>query len=84
MKRHCSVLKVPKTEMSNGKKCLGGHGSQWFHIYRINDFFVRFNDAIFTYFSKYKTIETHARPFLPLNISAVGSMYGVTNTSSCF
>ena len=26
------------------------------------------------YFFKYKTIETHARAFLPLNISAVGSV----------
>ena len=30
------------------------------------------------YFFKYKTIETHARTFLPFNISAVGSVQGVT------
>ena len=28
----------------------------------------------FSFFFKYKTIETHARAFLPLNISAVGSV----------
>ena len=39
------------------------------------DFFFRFNILIFIYFFKYKTIETHARAFLPLNISAVGSVY---------
>ena len=38
------------------------------------DFFFRFNILIFIYFFKYKTIETHARAFLPLNISAVGSV----------
>ena len=37
-------------------------------------FFFRFNTLIFIYFFKYKTIETHARAFLPLNISAVGSV----------
>ena len=36
------------------------------------DFFVCFNILIFIFFSKYKTSETHARAFLPLNISAVG------------
>ena len=30
---------------------------------------------IFIYLLKYKTIETHARAFLPLNISAVDSVY---------
>ena len=38
------------------------------------DFFL-FNIFIFIYFFKYKTIETHARAFLPLNISAVGSVF---------
>ena len=38
-------------------------------------FFFRFNILMFIYFLKYKTIETHARTFLPLNISAVGSVY---------
>ena len=28
----------------------------------------------FIYFCKYETIETHSRAFLPLNISAVGSV----------
>ena len=37
-------------------------------------FFFRFNVLIFIYFFKYKTIETHARAFLPLNISAVCSV----------
>ena len=38
------------------------------------DFFFHFNISIAIYFLKYKTIETHARAFLPLNISAVGSV----------
>ena len=38
------------------------------------DFFFLFNILSLTYFLKYKTIETHARAFLPLNISAVGSV----------
>ena len=33
-----------------------------------------FNILIFIYFLKYKTIKTHARALLPLNISAVGSV----------
>ena len=33
-----------------------------------------FNILIFIYFFKYKTIETHARAFLPLNISAIGTV----------
>ena len=36
--------------------------------------FFHFNILIFIYFSKYETIEIHARTFLPLNISAVGSV----------
>ena len=40
------------------------------------DFFC-FNILIFIYFFKYKTIETHARAFLPLNILAVGSVKDV-------
>jgi hypothetical protein len=43
------------------------------------DFFLCFNILIFIYFLKYKTIETHA--FLPLNISAVGSVYRFANQS---
>ena len=59
------------------------HGSNWaglavlFSRQLLNgsqDFFFRFNILIFIYFFKYKTIETHARAFLPLNISAVGSV----------
>ena len=38
------------------------------------DFFFHFNILIFIYFFKYKTIETHARAFLPLNISAIGTV----------
>ena len=38
------------------------------------DFFFGFNILILFYFFKYKVIETHARAFLPLNISAVGSV----------
>ena len=34
-----------------------------------------FNNLIFIYLFKYKTIETHARVFWPLNISDVGSVY---------
>ena len=41
---------------------------------RLPGFFFRFNILILIYFFKYKTIETHARAFLPLNISAVGSV----------
>ena len=36
--------------------------------------FFRFNTLIFICFLKCKTIETHVRAFLPLNISAVGSV----------
>ena len=32
---------------------------------------------IFIYVLRYKIIETHAHAFLPLNISAVGSVYGM-------
>ena len=39
------------------------------------NFFFRFNILILIYFFKYKTIETHAPAFLPLNISAVGSVF---------
>ena len=39
------------------------------------DFF-HFNISIFIYFFKYETIETLARVFLPLNISALGSVVG--------
>ena len=38
------------------------------------DFF-DFNILIFINFLKYETIETHAHTFLPLNISAVGSVF---------
>ena len=33
-----------------------------------------FNIQVFIYFFEYETIETHARAFLTLNISAVGSV----------
>ena len=41
---------------------------------RLPGFFFRFNILIFIYIFEYKTIETHARAFLPLIISAVGSV----------
>ena len=41
---------------------------------RLPGFVFRFNILFFIYFFKYKTIETHARAFMPLNISAVGSV----------
>ena len=41
---------------------------------RLPGLFFRFNILIFIYFFKYKTIETQARAFLPLNIAAVGSV----------
>ena len=44
---------------------------------RLPGFLFRFNFLILIFFLKYKTIETHARAFLPLNISAVGSVYQV-------
>ena len=47
------------------------------------DFF-HFNIFIFIYFFKYKTIETHARAFLSLNISAVGSVKDKQNTWPTF
>ena len=37
--------------------------------------FFCFNISIFIYFSKYKTIEIHARAFLPLNILAASSVW---------
>jgi hypothetical protein len=40
-----------------------------FHIFSI----------IFVYFFKYETIETHARAFLALIISIVGSVFGIAN-----
>ena len=45
-------------------------------------FFGVLNILIFIYFSKYETMETHARTFLTLNIFAIGRvMYSVcTNT----
>ena len=46
-----------------------------------HDFFC-FNILILTYSFKYKTIETHAREFLPLNISAFGSVSGLATYSS--
>ena len=36
--------------------------------------FFRYNILIIIYFFEYETIETHSRAFLPLNISAVGSV----------
>ena len=42
-----------------------------------HDFFVLCNIFIFIYFVKYKTIEIHANTFSILNISAVGSVYGM-------
>ena len=33
-----------------------------------------YNNLIFIYLFKYKNIETHARAFLPLNSSAIGSV----------
>ena len=36
--------------------------------------FFCFNILILIYFFKHETIETHARAFLPFNISAVGSV----------
>ena len=41
---------------------------------RLLDFVFCFDILIFIYFLKYETIETHARAFIPLNISAVGSV----------
>ena len=40
---------------------------------RLPGFFLS-NILIFIYFFKYQTIEFHARAFLPLNISAVGTV----------
>jgi hypothetical protein len=37
--------------------------------------FFCFNISIIIYSFKYETIETHARSFLPLNISVVGSVF---------
>ena len=41
--------------------------------------FFCFNILIFIYFLKYKTIETHTLAFLPLYISAVGSVIQLAN-----
>ena len=44
-----------------------------------------FNILILIYFFKYKTIEIHARTFLPLNISVVGKdLYQVQETWKLF
>ena len=50
------------TRNNMGQKCEGNCG-----LWVLNE--------IIIYLFKYKTIETHARAFLPLNISAVGSVY---------
>ena len=42
--------------------------------------FFRFNILICIYSFKYKTIETHARAFLPLNISTLGSVSAYVKT----
>ena len=44
--------------------------------------FFRFNILILINSFKYKTIETHARAFLPLNISAVGTVQNITIAGS--
>jgi hypothetical protein len=41
---------------------------------KIPGFLFCFNILIIIYFLNYETIETHVRAFLPLNISAVGSV----------
>ena len=41
---------------------------------RLPGFLFCFNVSIIIYFFEYETIETQARAFLPLNISAVGSV----------
>ena len=47
-------------------------------------FFFRFNILILIHFFKYKTIETHARAFMRLNISAVGSVISKICANVCF
>ena len=57
---------------------LGENWLDWLRRQLLNgsqDFFFRF--SILIYFFKYKTIETHAPAFLPLNISAVGTVLDV-------
>ena len=44
-------------------------------------FRLKFNTLILIYFFKYKTIETHVGAFLPLNISAVGSVTTILEES---
>ena len=46
--------------------------------------FFHSNILILIYFFKYKTFETHDRPFLPLNISAVGSVLSNADTAGIF
>ena len=43
---------------------------------RLPGFFFHFNIWIVIYFFRYETIETYAHEFLPLNISAGGSVVG--------
>ena len=45
---------------------------------RLPGFIFCFNISIFIHFFKYKTIETNARTYLPLNISAVCSVKTLT------
>ena len=55
--------------------------SRWQLLNGFKDFFVLIFSFSFRYFLKYKTIETHAPVFLPLNISAVGSVKDVDYAS---
>ena len=60
---------IQKKYPENMKKIVG---AVW--ELRLPGFLFRFNTLIFIHFFKYKTIETHARTFSPLNISVVGSV----------
>ena len=77
--RSCLLLKQPAfkqhSQSSHFSPKLGwiGCAIQQATSSRLPGIFVLFH--ILIHFFKYKTIETHANVFLPLNISAVGSVY---------
>ena len=67
-------MKMKKKSWEPFRSCLLNSTANPANFHPNWDFFC-FNGLISIYFFKYKTIDTNARAFLPLNISAVGSVY---------
>ena len=65
------LMKSFKKNIENMKKIVGASKQLCIRIFF---FCFCFNTSIFVYLFEYKTIETHAHTFLPLNISDVGSV----------